>query len=498
MSARIVSPVELELLAIVKHDCPVCDQVLPALDSAGARLVSQSTAEQTAEQVARLSLTHTPELDPELALSARLDPDAVPALFLLQDGDERERVIGLDRERMVELAAAAGKSLVLDGLPALRPGCASRTRDPEVAAWLAARRARSEGRIRARELALGDLEDPIEALHDRGVTDGLPVVPPTPERVVAMLQHSSRHPQEVVAEVPPYGGVATVEKVAINAVMAGCAGPELPLVLAALQAACAEPFALHGLIATTAPAGPVVIVSGPYAERAQMNAHGNALGQGNRANATVGRALQLTIRNLGGGLPRREDRAAHGSPAKVGFAFPERLDETAPWAGLAHSRIGLGSEETGVTVFAGESPRLVVDQLAREPEALAASLAAGLESVASTRVRLAWDAMLVVGPEHGRVFRQAGWSRERLQDELFERTQSPAGSLVRGAGGIAEGLAPEWASDPEALVPKFPAADRILIAYTGGDAGLFSMVIGGWVSGTLGSDPQTVSVEPWR
>ncbi|MDQ6729921.1 MAG: thioredoxin [Actinomycetota bacterium] len=489
---------ELKLLAIVKHDCPVCDQVLPALDAAGARLVSQSTAEQTAQQVARLSLTRTPELDPELALSDRLDPDAVPALFLLQDGDERDRVIGLDRERMVELATTAGISLKLDGLPALRPGCASRTRDPEVAAWLAARRARSEGRIRARELTLGDLEDPIEALHDRGVTDGLPVVPPTPERVVAMLQHSSRAAQDVVAEVPPYGGVATVEKVAINAVMAGCAGPELPLVLAALQAACADPFALHGLIATTAPAGPVVIVSGPYSERAQMNAHGNALGQGNRANATVGRALQLTIRNLGGGLPRREDRAAHGSPAKVGFAFPERLDETAPWAGLAHSRIELGGEETGVTVFAGESPRLVVDQLAREPDALAASLAAGLESVASPRVRMAWDAMLVVGPEHGRVFREAGWSRERLQDELFERTQAPAGSLVRGAGGIAEGLAPEWVSDPETLVPKFPAADRILIAYTGGDAGLFSMVIGGWVSGAIGSDPQTVSVEPWR
>ena len=155
-----------------------------------------------------------------------------------------------------------------------------------MAAWLAARRARRDGRIRARELELGDLEDPIEALHDRGVTDGLPVVPPTPERVVAMLEHTSRDPQDVVAEVPPYGGVATVEKVAINAVMAGCAGPELPIVLAAVQAACREPFALHGLIATTAPAGPVVIVSGPYAQRAQMNAHGNALGQGNRANST--------------------------------------------------------------------------------------------------------------------------------------------------------------------------------------------------------------------
>ena len=151
-----------------------------------------------------------------------------------------------------------------------------------------------------------------------------------------------------------------------------------------------------------------------------------------------------------------------------------------------------------MTVFAGESPRLVVDQLAREPEALAASLAVALEAVGSPRLRLAWDGMLVLGPEHGRVFREAGWTRARLQEELFERTRSPAGTLVRGADGIAEGLAPEWVPDPEALVPKFPAADGILIAYAGGDAGLFSMVIGGWVSGAAGSVPQTVSVEPWR
>ena len=487
----------LELLAIVKHDCPVCDQVLPALDAAAVRIVSQSDAHDTTEQAARLSLSRTPELDADLELSDRLDPDGVPALFLLQDGAERDRVIGIDVERMNALAQAAGARLGLDGLPAWRPGCASRTRDPEVAEWLAARRARREGRILAREWELGELEDPQEALHARGVTDGLPVVPPSPERVVAMLAHTARDPQEFVAEVPPYGGTATVEKVAINTVLAGCAGPELPLVLAAVQAACQEPFALHGLIATTAPAGPVVIVSGPHAQRAGMNALGNALGQGNRANSCLGRALQLTIRNLGGGRPGREDRAAHGSPAKVGLAFPERLDATAPWAGLAHSRLDLRPEETGVTVFAGEAPRLVVDQLARTPDALAASLAVGLESVASPRVRLAWDGMLVVGPEHGRVFREAGWTRERLQAELFERTQSPAGSLVRGADGIAEGLAPEWVTDPDAPVPKFASPERILLAYAGGDAGLFSMVIGGWVSGAVGSEPQTVSVEPW-
>src|SRR6185436_10520778 len=205
--------------------------------------------------------------------------------------------------------------------------------------------------------------------------DGLPAVPPTPERVVALLEHTPRDPQDLVGVVPPYGGRATVEKVAINAVLAGCAGPELPIVLAAVEAACREPFALHGIVATTAPVGPIVVVSGPYAFEAGMNAEGNVLGQGNRANSTIGRALQLTVRNLGGGIPRREDRAAHGNPGKVGMAFAERLDGTAPWPGLAHDLGGFGAGETGVVVFAGEAPRLVLDQLARTPEELIAALA---------------------------------------------------------------------------------------------------------------------------
>ena len=251
----------MELVALVKHDCPVCDQVLPALDQARGnggpvRILSQSSAEETAAQAGRLKLASVPELDLDLALSARLDPDAVPTVVLLDGGHERGRVEGLDRQRLSELAAQAGVALELDGLPERRPGCASLTRDPEVAARLAAKRARAAGRIRARELDLGALEDPFEALHERGLTDGLPVVPPTPERVVALLEHTSRDPQDLVGVVPPYGGEATVEKVAINAVMAGCAGPELPIVLAAVEAACREAFALHGLIATTHPAGP--------------------------------------------------------------------------------------------------------------------------------------------------------------------------------------------------------------------------------------------------
>ncbi|MFL5823411.1 MAG: TlpA family protein disulfide reductase [Solirubrobacteraceae bacterium] len=491
----------MELLALVKHDCPVCDQVLPPLDhargnGAGIRILSQSSAEETAAQASRLGLASVPELDAGLELSARFDPDAVPAVLLLDGGDERGRVEGLDRRRLSELAALAGVELELNDLPERRPGCASVTRDPFVAAGLAARTARASGRLRSRELEIGELEDPIEAMFERGFSDGLPVVPPTPERVVEMLDGTSRDSQDLVAVIPPYDGRATVEKVAINAVMAGCPPPAFPIVLAAVEASCDPAFALLGLVSTTHPSGPLVVVSGSLADSAGMNSAGNALGQGNRANATIGRALQLVVRNVGGGRPQREDRAAHGQPGKLSASFAERLYDS-PWPGLAQDR-GVPMDETGIALLAAEAPRLIIDQLARTPQELCASLAAGLEWVGHRRLRLAFDALLVVGPEHGRIFRDAGWDRARVREELFTRSQAPAGDLARGTGGIAEGIEPQWVSDPSAPVPKFAAPERILLAHAGGDAGLFSMVYGGWVAGEIGSAPVTRSVEPWR
>ncbi|HVS28692.1 MAG TPA: thioredoxin family protein [Solirubrobacteraceae bacterium] len=490
----------LELLALVKHDCPTCELLLPALDSAafaGAplRVLSQSAPAETAELVQRLSLHSPVEVDDGLEVSARFDPDAVPAVMLLEDGEERGRVEGLHLERLEELFERADAKLPPDGLPAIKPGCASRTRDPDVAARLAARRARADGRLTSRELELGALEDPFDALFERGLTDGLPVVPPTPERVVAMLEHSARDPREVVGVVPPYDGEATVEKVAINAVMAGAPPETLPIILAAVDAACEESFALHGLVATTHPAGPTIVVSGPLAAEAGMNAAGNCLGQGNRANLTIGRALQLVVRNVGGGKPRVEDRSAHGQMGKLGSCFAE-LPDGMPWEPLSVAR-GLAPDETGVTLMATEAPRLIVDQLARDPEGLCASLALALESVAHPKIRLAFDALLLVGPEHGRVFAEAGWGRERVLDELFERTTTPASELMRGAGGSPEGVDPQYVSDPQMAVAKFAAPDRILLAYAGGDAGLFSMVFGSWAAGEIGSAPVTRSVNPW-
>jgi hypothetical protein len=493
--------VSAELLALVKHDCPTCEQLMPALDAAVAagsplRILSQSSAQETIDWAARLGLAGVPELDDDLETSERLDPDAVPALVLLEDGEERGRVEGLHRARIAELAERAGATLDLEGLPEMRPGCASRTRDPEVAATLAVRAARKAGRLRARSFTVGALEDAFEALHDRGLTDGLPVVPPTPERVVAMLAGTSRDPQDVVGLVPPYDGNATVEKVAINAVMAGATPECLPVILAAVEAACQEEFALHGLLATTHPAGPTIVVSGPLADEIDMNSQGNALGQGNRANLTIGRALALVVRNVGGGRPGVEDRAAHGQMGKLASCFAERLHDS-PWEGLAQAR-GVPASETGVTLVATEAPKLILDQLARDPETLCVSIAPELEAAGHPRLRLAMDALLVVGPEHGRLFVEAGWDRGRTQDELHRLTHSPAGELVRGAGGSAEGIDPQFVTDPEMPVAKFAAPDRILLAHAGGDAGLFSMIYGTWVSGEIGSTPVTRSVEPWR
>src|SRR4051812_29624755 len=431
-----------ELVALVKHDCPVCDQVLPALDAAGVRVVSQSTPEETAAQAQRLGLAHVPEIDTDLALSERFDPEAVPAVVLLDGERETGRVEGLQRSRLMELAAQAGAALDLDGLPEMRPGCAPLPRAPEIAARLAARAARRDGRLQAREIAIGELEDVHEALFARGVTDGLPVVPPTPERVVRMLEGTSRDPQDVVGVIPPYDGVATVEKVAINAVMAGCAPEHLPVVLASVHAACRPEFAWHGLIATTHPAGPAVIAFGTDVG---INAAGNVLGQGSRANVTIGRALQLVGRNVGGGRPGVEDRAAHGQPGKVGLCFAEREDGN-PWPSPY--------AEPTVMLMALEAPRIVVDQLAREPEGLATSLAVALESVAHPKQRLAWDAMLVVGPEHARVFGAAGWSRDDLRRRLFELTTSPASELVRGAGGSPQGIEERVGTAPPLPLPQ--------------------------------------------
>jgi hypothetical protein len=315
------------------------------------------------------------------------------------------------------------------------------------------------------------------------------VVPPTPERVLRMLGATTRDPGEVLGLMPPDLGECSVEKVALNAVLAGCRPEYLPVVLTAVEAALDPAFCMHGLLCTTYFASPVVIVNGPIAKRIGMNSGVNALGQGNRANSTIGRALQLVVRNVGGGIPGGIDRATLGTPAKVGLCFAE--DESdAGWQSLARSR-GVRAGNSAVTLFGGGEVVGNFDQLSRSAESLAASLAATLNVAGHPKKVRAHDALLVISPEHYRVFRDAGWDRARILDALLRATARDGAELVRGAGGIAEGMPPDAAKSRHV---KFREGGLQLVR-AGGPAGLMSAMIVGWAAtGERGSEPVTKEI----
>ena len=320
-------------------------------------------------------------------------------------------------------------------------------------------------------------------MYDRGWSDGLPLVPPTRERVLRMLEGTSRSGNEVVALMPPNLVDCTVEKVAVNSVMAGCLPEYLPVVLASLEAICTDDFNMHGVLATTMGVGPVLVVNGPIATRIGMNSGVNVLGHGNRANATIGRAVQLVVRNVGGGAPGGVDRATHGSMSKLGFCFAE--DEAgSPWTTLAEDR-GFDRSQDVVTAFCGEGPRILVDQKSRSAESLVRMLAEGLLASVSPRTVMGMDGLLVLSPEHMARFGDAGWDRPRFMEEIGKLLVVETDGILAGAGGIEEGL-PEGLSG--LTLPKFRPGG-LLVVHAGGPAGLFSAIIGGWLNGPMGSEP---------
>ncbi len=470
------------LVAVVKKSCPTCEMVAPVLAQiadAGVELKVYSQDDP--------SFPNRPSArdDRSLEVSYRLAIETVPTVLRFADGDEVRRLQGWQRDLWQELS---GVEDLGPELPPHRPGCGSLSVEPGAVERLEALYGDGLG---ARRIELGSAEDEFEALFERGWTDGLPVVPPTPERVLRMLSGTSRAANEVIGEIPPNLAPCSVEKAAINAVMAGCKPDYFPVVLAAVEASCRDEFGMHGLLATTMPNGPLVLVNGPVADRIGMNSGINAFGQGNRANSTIGRALQLVIRNVGGGRPGEVDRACFGQPGKVGFCFAED-EKGSPWEPLSVER-GFAPNVSTVTLFGGEGPRVVIDQLSREPESLASSFAACLRTVVHPKLPLFFDAILVVSPEHARVFQDAGWDKARLRQELFGRLMLPWDEIVRGAGGIAEGVPEEMEELRGKTLPKF-RPEGLLIVHAGGSAGLFSAIIGGWVNGEMGTNPVTVEI----
>jgi hypothetical protein len=373
-------------------------------------------------------------------------------------------------------------------LPDMRPGCGAKNVEPGILERLKVRF--NETGLRSRRIEIGGDEDEQEAMVARGWSDGLPVVPPTEERVLRMLDGTSRDPQEVIGIVPPALAPATVEKIAINAVMAGCKPEYLPAVLAAVEAVLDESFAMHGVLATTMFVGPVVIVNGPIRRQIGMNSKGNALGQGNRANSSIGRALQLVIRNIGEGRPQEVDRATLGNPGKLGYCFAED-EEGSSWEPLSVER-GVKPGVSAVTVFAGFGLQGVVDQKSRTPESLARSMAESLKAIHNVKMAPSCDALLVVCPEHHRTFRDAGWSKARLSEELYKLCEIPGEEVMAGAKGITEGGPASLAGK---TVNKFRPGG-LMIVRAGGEAGMFSGIIGGWsAGGARGSLPVTREIK---
>ena len=493
------------LICFIKEDCQTCNLTAPILetfhrafgDHADIWLVGQSLEGNRILQ-SRHGLT-APLLDDSTCETAfAWDFEIVPALFWIDGtGATRQPVEGFVKAEWQALEQEISRRLAVDAapinwadFPAWRPGCGSKHLDPQINDRLRADALGSP--IRARRIELGSADDVAEFMFDQGFSDGLPLVPPTPERVMRMLGGTPRGAQDVVATVPPNMGVATIEKIAINAVMAGCKPEYLPVVIAALEAVCTDEFNIHGVMATTMGASPVLVVNGPIRERIGMNMKLAAMGAGNRANATIGRALRLIVRNIGGAKPGGVERSTLGNPMKFTLCFAE-WEERSPWDPL-HVERGFKAEDSVVTAFAMTSgPVQIVDQESRKPDQIGGTLGLGLEGLFLPKIhKMPTDALLVVCPEHLATLTSEGeYSKARLRARIQAVTARPLREMVAdevSGAGIPQAVAARMSQDDLAgSVSKFAGTQHIHIVVAGAEAGKFSAAFHGWMTGPMGS-----------
>ena len=446
MIARTVDGSDLELgaqvLVFVHADCPTSVLALRHLAAVegGAVVVAEETPENAA-RLARRAGVRLPVIaqPPPYELSRRYAIDAVPTAIV-----GGERVVGWDRSAYER---ALGVELPQLG-PETKPGCGSRLVEPPAAGGL----------------------DELEDMYEHGFTDGLPVIPPTRERVDAML--GGRDPAASLGHVPPAHGEATLERVAACAVLAGCRPEYFPVVVAAVDAVLEPSFNAHGIAVTTQPAGVAVVVNGPARDRLGLNAGMGALGPGTRANMTIGRALRLVLTLTGGAWPGRLDRSTLGSPLKLGLCIAEN-EEISPWEPL-HVERGFAPDASTVTVLAADAPLSVSDHRSKTPEQLALVLA----SAAAAQWSPFWwpmddDSLFVVCPEHAALFAAHGWSKARVREAIYAAATRPAGELRHGETTPLVRESPD-----DAPINKWTSPERIMLVVAGGEAGRFSAVLG--------------------
>ncbi|MGI9325922.1 MAG: hypothetical protein ACR2PZ_11930 [Pseudomonadales bacterium] len=438
--------------------------------------------------------------DSALNVSYDTDIETVPTLLITDaDGQTETEQIGFVRDEwnsmvneLVARFSGSACDLEWSSLPAWRPGCGSLSVDP-----LHEDRLRAEAEnspIRARRISVGDLDDEFEFMFDQGFSDGLPIIPPTPERVLRMLKGTQRDAQDIVAIMPPNMGKVTVEKVAINCVLAGCKPEYLPVVIAAVEAVCTDEFNIHGVMATTMGATPVMVVSGPIRHAIDMNMGLGVLGQGNRANATIGRALRLIIRNVGGAKPGGTERSTFSNPMKFTMCFAE-WEERSCWAPL-HVDRGFDKADSTVTVFAmSGGPTLIIDETATDGDALGGTIGEATTNILNAKAYGFSNCLLVVSPEHADTFKRNGYSKQQLKQRIHKVSEKSVSELTGGSGFTPEQEAIYGKLGLDARLSKFGGDDDIDIVVAGSEAGKCTALFHGWIPRSIGSIPVTRKIE---
>jgi hypothetical protein len=306
-------------------------------------------------------------------------------------------------------------------------------------------------------------------LERRGWTDGLPVIPPTEELVRQMVERSGLQADASLGTMDPAGGDVTIEKVAANAVMAGCRPDYFPVVLAALRAVLEPEFQVGSTAVTTGGAAPVVIVSGPVAEKLDINAGTSCFGGNTRANATIGRALRLTMRNLGGAAPGGMEKSTHGWPGKISMCFAEN-EARSPWAPL-RTDFGFGRDASTVTVVAVRGLYTVTEGVQQRGDGVLETIAASMRMVGcAIYYQMGIPVVVCLGPEHANEMARYGYSKQDVREAFFAQCRLPVKAL-RDRGYYGPGCWPADIdpNDDEALVPMVSSPDLFWIVVAGGD-----------------------------
>ena len=463
------------LLVFVSEECPTSTLTLrrlsptiPDLARAGVRVAAVfEDPLETAARVARRTgftgdvLSEPAPYDVSRAYSLQSLPTAV---LIDRDGREVDRVVGWDAAGLRTLLSVP----VTEEPPLRKPGCAAKnTYDAES--------------LRALGGAGGF--DELEEMFERGWTDGLPVIPPTGERVEAML--GGRDGSRLVGEMAPAMARVTLERVAACSVLAGCRPEYFPVVVAAVEAVLEPAFNVGGQAVTTQPCGQVLVVNGPVRDTIGLNGSVGVLGPGWRPNMTIGRAVRLVISLTGGGFPGRLDRSTLGNPGKISMCLAED-EEVSPWEPL-HVDRGFPLPSSVVTVIGADAPLSISDHRSTGPLELARVLG---EAAAATWSPNWWPlggvSLFVICPEHARSFAEWGWSKERVREEIFSSVSRSARELRWGETTPLVNAAPD-----DQPIRKWDSPDEIMIVVAGGEAGRYSAVFGP----CLGMNTEPISKE---